>query len=255
MGERSDPFPTPPVHIFWKSIFPAKFYIIKKFGPYQSKRGKDEKRGNKTKSRIGGLLLLEVHLDSDVCLDWYCEWCYIMSWAGWGRCPYILASLHTTSDGGPAGAEWAHCRRRVHSLVVWTDGRCSAQLALLTCTLCNMKHYCARSVWWWAVRECIDWWWERTTVLTLLSGHLLWGCPHIIFWSWYPDVLYGICAHTLGSSYLSDQLLWGAPLHPDSWFWFHDNLQDICVCNNQPVIISFKCYFHPSFRTPGPPLP
>ena len=49
------------------------------------------------------------YTDSDVCLDWYCEWCYIMSWAGWERCPYILASLHTTSDGGdvggPAGAE------------------------------------------------------------------------------------------------------------------------------------------------------
>ena len=132
--------------------------------------------------------------------------------------------------------------------IVWWSGLMEgARWALFTCTSCNMKHYCARSVWWWAVRECIDWWWERTTVLTLLSDHLLWGCPHIIFWSWYPNVLFCICAHTLGSSYLSDQLLvWGAPLQPDSWFWFYDNIQDICVCNNQPVIVSFKCYFHPS---------
>ena len=73
-----------------------------------------------------------------------------MSWAGWGRCPYILASLHTTSDGGddggPAGAEWAHCRRRVHSLVVRTDGRCSVSTAhlhlvqyeALLCSQCMM---------------------------------------------------------------------------------------------------------------------
>ena len=137
--------------------------------------------------------------------------------------------------------------------IVWWSGLMEgARWALFTCTSCNMKHYCARSVWWWAVRECIDWWWERTTVLTLLSDHLLWGCPHIIFWSWYPNVLFCICAHTLGSSYLSDQLLvWGAPLQPDSWFWFYDNIQDICVCNNQPVIIvSFKCYFHLSLLFP-----
>ena len=90
------------------------------------------------------------YIDSDVCLDWYCEWCYIMSWAGWGRCPYILASLYTTSDGGhdggPAGAEWAHCRRRVHSLVDWADGRCSVSTAhlhlvqyeALLCSQCMM---------------------------------------------------------------------------------------------------------------------
>ena len=133
-------------------------------------------------------------------------------------------------------------------IVWWSCLMEGASWALLTCTLCNMKHYCARSVWSWAVRKCIDWWWERTTVLTLLSDHLLWVCPNIIFWSWYPDVLYGICAHTLGSSLQSDHPLSGAPLHPDSWFWFHDNLQDICVCNNQPVIVSPKRFFHPSLQ-------
>ena len=102
MGERFDPFPTPPLHIFGNLFSQHNFTLLTKSVLISPREEKRKREGTKQSLELEACFCWK-YIDSDVCLDWYCEWCYIMSWAGWGRCPYILASLHTTSDGGDDG--------------------------------------------------------------------------------------------------------------------------------------------------------